>query len=44
MSQIQLGSMQVEFKVEVRRCCLNDELEAQAHYRRRRNTRICTLL
>jgi hypothetical protein len=29
MSQIQLGSMQVEFKVEVRRCCLNDEIEAQ---------------
>src|SRR5437870_3019573 len=28
--------MQVEFRVEVRRCRLNDELEAQAHYRSHR--------
>jgi hypothetical protein len=40
MGQIQLGSMQDKFRVEVRRCLLNHELEAQAHYRSRRITRV----
>jgi len=31
MSRMLLGSMQVEFRVKVRRCHLSVELEAQAH-------------
>ena len=42
MSRMLLGSMQVEFRVEVRRCHLSRELVAQGHYRSRRDARVST--
>lgn len=43
VSRSKHGSMQVEFYIEVGRCHLSDELEAQSHYRSRRNGRVSTV-